>query len=115
MASTIGGQTIIISEDSDWQVEPQYGELLPIGATSTVLHYAGTPSYRRTIAGWILDDGVHDAIVAMAAASSAVNLTTNDDGSQGNVQILSYSPQKRHANNYAYPIYRFTMELMKRA
>jgi len=114
MSSSIGGQTIVISEDSDWQVEATYGEINPIGATSTVLHYAGTPSYKRTISGWILIDGVHDAIKAMAAASSAVNLTTNDDGSQGNVQIMSYSPQKRMACNYAYPIYKYTMQLMQR-
>jgi len=94
-------------------VEASYGEILPIGATSTILHYGGTPSYRRTISGWILDNGVHDALVAMAAASSAVNLTTNDDGNQGNVQIRSYSPQKRIACNYAYPVYKFTMELMQ--
>ena len=114
MASTIGGNTVYIDEDSDWQVEASYGHINPIGATSTVLHYGGTPSYTRTIGGWILTNGVHDNLVALAAASASVNLTLQDDGNQGNVKILSYTPRKVFACNYAYPVYRFTMELMDR-
>ena len=114
MASTLGGQTIYIDNDSDWQAVPNFGKIDPIGATTTVLHDAGIPSYTRTIGFWILANGVHDAILALVAARAAVNLTTKDDGSQGNVMIMEYSPRKIQALNYAYPIYYATAELMDR-
>ena len=114
MASTLGGQTIYIDNDSDWQAVPNFGRIDPIGATTTVLHDAGIPSYTRQIGFWILANGVHDAILALAAARAAVNLTTNDDGNQGNVMITEYSPRKVQALNYAFPIYYATADLMKR-
>src|SRR4030042_3250504 len=108
MASTLGGQTIYIDQDSDWQDVPSFGKIDPIGATETVLHDAGVPSSTRRIGFWILANGVHDAIRAAARARAAVNLTTNDDGNPGNVMIMEYSPRKIQALNYAYPIYYAT-------
>lgn len=115
MASTLGGQTIYVEADSDWQARPSLAEINPIGATATILHDTGIPSYRRRISFWILDDGVHDAILALAAARGAINYTCNHDGNQGNVMIMEYSPQIVQALNYAFPVYQATVELMKRA
>jgi len=114
MASTLGGQTIYIDNDSDWQAVPNFGRIDPIGATTTVLHDAGIPSYTRRIGFWILANGVHDAILALAAARAAVNLTTNDDGNQGNVMIMEYSSRKILQVNIPYPVYYATADLVKR-
>lgn len=114
MASTLGGETIYVDQDSDWQGKPSFGQINPIGATTTILHDTGMPSYTRSIGFWILNNGVHDALLALTAARGAINYTCNHDGNQGNVMIMSYSPRTVQALNYAFPVYYVTVELMKR-
>ncbi len=120
--STLSGTTIFIEQDTDWVTAPRFAELLVLDASSSVLHFLGLASKKRTITGFLYDlDGGgapadYAALVTAARDHVVVNLTT-EQGSQGNVYVLSITGQRVQnvagataAKKY---IIRFTVELMQ--
>lgn len=119
--SSLGGTTIYIEQDTDWQSAPRYAFLEVLDATSSTVHYLGVPSKRRTVTAFLYDVSIGSAPADYIALTTsccnhvAVNLTT-EQGSVGDVYILDISGQRVQnvsgdtaAKKY---IIRFTCNLM---
>lgn len=112
MAWSLAAETIHVDDDSDDQAEPIYGQIQVLGATTTVLHYAGAKSRTRSISFWCETDARLATLLTASETDANVNLTSGL-GSQGDYRILTLKPERRHAVNKANAWFYCTAELMK--
>lgn len=111
--ASLGGVGVYIqAKDGDSIVrEPVIAKLLPIGATSTTLHFFADPGKIRRIKGWVYGEANRASLEALVAAGTTVNYTS-DKGSQGNFVITGFSVSRVQALNYTDSMYAFQAELI---
>jgi hypothetical protein len=114
---SLDGIKIIVEQDTGDNYNPKWGELEPIGATSTTLHYTGKKSPRRKIVGVMCmleaGGGANDFANLKAGLGSSAVTYVSDQGSQGSYYVFSITPQELQDIGQDVPLYRVTIELMK--
>lgn len=92
MAHTIGGYSIVVTDD-DISQQANIAELDVIDSTSTTVQHFSKPSQRRTITGYVFTDANRLAIEQLSSGSAAANYTS-DQGSQGNYYIKNATSKR---------------------
>lgn len=102
MSWSLGGVTIYVDKDSYWKRELVMARLQVIGATSETLHYGGCRSRTRELGFYVESQANMNSIQSMSGGSAPVELVS-DQGSEGNVHILSLTPERKQALNKSEP------------
>jgi len=110
MAWTLDGVRIFVEKDTDWQTEPRLGENDVLDSTQTQLHYAGRPSYRRTLT-FVVFSGYQANILPLA--DGVVKALVSDISAQGDVVVMSFKADRILDTSRDTAVYRVTAELVK--
>ncbi len=110
MAWYLDGTRIYVEEDTGWIPKVRLGELNILDSTQTVIHKIGVGSYTRTLQFVVFD--AYKVWLLDNALLTTVPLIS-DQGAEGNVEIKSISADRIQALNYAGPVSRITVELVK--
>jgi len=112
MSWSLGGTTIYVDKDSYWKRELVMARLQVIEATSETLHYGGCRSQTREIGFHVETQANMDSIQSMSCGSAPVELIS-DQGSEGNVYIMSLTPERKQALNKSDPWWYCQATLLK--
>lgn len=111
MAWYYGGVRIYVEEDTGAKRSRRQAMIEILDSASTIIHDSGRPSDRRELT-FVVFSG-YDANILPLCNGSGHELIS-DEGSLGNWVIVGEpSPNRVRAINYATPVHRVTMELMK--
>jgi len=94
------------------------GTLHPLDATEDTIHHSGSNSRRLTIVGTLVTSGSGSGLgteyetLEGYSESDTARSYVSDQGTIGNFIVLKVDGKRKNAVNYAYPIYRVTVELV---
>jgi len=119
--ATLGGTSINVENDTDWQTTPRFAELVPLDAVSSTIHFLSIGSKRRSITGHLIDiefgtaPASYAALVASANAHIAVDFVDDQDDTTS-VYIMSIAGQRVQnvvgASAAKKYVIRFSIELL---
>lgn len=100
---SIGGISIVVEKDSLDYPKLRVGLIDILDCSGAHVHYAGTEAYYRNV-GFVLFDEFDTAIAPIIGSGSYEFVS--DQGAEGNYTIVSATPTRLQALNYASPVYR---------
>ena len=110
-AWSVGAVSIHIDEISGGQAASM-GETHVLDATKSTVHHSGSPGRTRRIAGTLYDtDGNQLSTLEGYTESDTARTVTSDLGGLGDWYIKNVDWDRIQALNYAYGVYRVTVEL----
>lgn len=105
---TLNGTRIYVEKDSDWQVEPRKGTVELLDTNYSIIHTAGTPSYKRSLT-FVVFSG-YDNLLPLIGQDSVTLL--DDSGTSTNVTIMSWKAERLYDYKLR-EIHRINMEVIK--
>ena len=108
---SIGAVTIFVDEYSGGQ-KPVIGEQHVLDATNSTKHHSGSMGKTRRIAGTLYDtSGAILSTLEGYTDSDTARTLTSDIGGEGSYYVMDVQAERKQALNYAYAVYRVTVEL----
>jgi len=107
MAWYINGKRIYVEEDTGWKVTSRLSEIDVLDSTKTIFHYAGHPSYTRSLT-FVVFSGYYADILSLPLGEGVTLIS--DLGSES-VIIKSIEPKRLRDISRTTAVMRCTMEL----
>ncbi len=106
---SLGNVTIHVDKDSGWQAKPRKGTVELLDTEYSVIHYAGRPSYARSLS-FVVFSGYAEEVLPLLTEESVT--LVEDSGASTSVTIMDLKGERLYDYKLR-DIYRVNVELLQ--